>query len=332
MELNILTQDTLMRDERLHVLDGWRGCAILLLLVGHFLHPAWMNTGRAGVEFFFVLSGRLMGEILFVHGAELRGWAHRRVARLVPALWVFLAIVALAGAAGSGLNVSAGEIAAAAGFYINHSHGLSAIPQLQHIWSLCVEAHCYLLLAAVAWLMRGKSLSQVGLLLVGIALAMMAWGAFQSVLLERNYHDVYWRSDVRGASIIIAAGIYLLARDLKSPWIFALAVPLGFGLQAEMVPDVLKYTLGTGALAVAVATAPAAHRIVRSVLSLKALSWFGLTSYSVYIWQQPFAHSGMHWTLGILMALACGTVSYYVVETPLRRRMMAMFSRDRQQA
>ncbi|MEQ9315550.1 MAG: acyltransferase [Henriciella sp.] len=316
-----------MDRDRLHVLDGWRGCAILLLLVGHFLHPAWMNTGRAGVEFFFVLSGRLMGEILFVHGAELRGWAHRRVARLVPALWVFLAIVAIAGVSGPGLSVSAGEIAAAAGFYINYSHGLSAIPQLQHIWSLCVEAHCYLLLAAVAWLMRDKSIRQIGLVLIALALVMMAWGAFQFVLLERGYHDVYWRSDVRGASIIIASGVYLLARDFRSPWIFAFAVPLGFALQAEAVPDVIKYTLGTGALALAVATAPTAHRIVRSALSLKALSWFGLTSYSVYIWQQPFAHSGMHWTLGILLALACGAVSYYVVETPLRRAYMAALSR-----
>ena len=329
MELSIFAYAVRMREERLIVLDGWRGCAILLLLAGHFLHPAFMNTGRAGVELFFVLSGRLMGEILFVHGAELRGWAHRRVARLVPALWVYLAILAMVAATTPALSLSVGEIAAASGFYINYSHGLSAAPQLHHIWSLCVEAHCYLLLAAVAFLMREKTLREVGLVLVTIALVMMAWGALQTGLLDRTYHQVYWASDVRGASIIVSAGAFLLLRDIRTAWALPLAAAAGLGLQAEVVPDVMKYSLGTSLLAVAVATAPAAHKAVQKVLSFRTLGWFGMASYSIYIWQQPFAHSQLNWSFALLLALACGTVSYYLIETPLRRRMMVMFSRSR---
>ena len=52
-------------------LDGWRGMAILLVLIGHFYPIKAMNLGTLGVDLFFVLSGRLMADILFVQKAKL---------------------------------------------------------------------------------------------------------------------------------------------------------------------------------------------------------------------------------------------------------------------
>ncbi|MER8439084.1 hypothetical protein NKH36_02770 [Mesorhizobium sp. M1312] len=57
--------DTSSRTRLAH-LDGWRGLSIVLVLIGHFFPVPGINLGVMGVEFFFVLSGRLMAEILFV--------------------------------------------------------------------------------------------------------------------------------------------------------------------------------------------------------------------------------------------------------------------------
>jgi peptidoglycan/LPS O-acetylase OafA/YrhL len=58
--------------QRIPALDGWRGVAILLVLLEHvtqysrFKYRNWANLGSFGVDIFFVLSGyiitaRLMG-------------------------------------------------------------------------------------------------------------------------------------------------------------------------------------------------------------------------------------------------------------------------------
>jgi peptidoglycan/LPS O-acetylase OafA/YrhL len=56
---------------RLSYLDGWRGLAIICVLAGHFLFIKSFNLGPFGVELFFVLSGRLMADILFVFREDL---------------------------------------------------------------------------------------------------------------------------------------------------------------------------------------------------------------------------------------------------------------------
>ncbi len=56
-------------DQAHHVLalDGWRGLAVIVVLMGHFGADRYVpNVSSFGVDLFFVLSGRLMADILFV--------------------------------------------------------------------------------------------------------------------------------------------------------------------------------------------------------------------------------------------------------------------------
>ncbi|WP_245464644.1 acyltransferase family protein [Mesorhizobium sp. M1E.F.Ca.ET.045.02.1.1] len=85
---------------RLAYLDGWRGLSIALVLIGHFFPVPGINLGVLGVEFFFVLSGRLMGEILFIERFPLKKFFKRRFSRIYPALLVFVA-TAMIGLAGT---------------------------------------------------------------------------------------------------------------------------------------------------------------------------------------------------------------------------------------
>jgi hypothetical protein len=82
-------------------LDGWRGGVVLLLLVGHLeLLPTISGhsfyTGRLGVECFFVLSGRLMAEILFVRQTPIGIIYWRRISRIFTAFWLFLGVLTFA--------------------------------------------------------------------------------------------------------------------------------------------------------------------------------------------------------------------------------------------
>jgi peptidoglycan/LPS O-acetylase OafA/YrhL len=308
-------------DNRLEALDGWRGCAIIALLAGHFLTPIFLNSGlnagRLGVELFFVLSGRLMAEALFVQRSDLGGWAVRRVARLVPALWFFLAAILIATALAVDWTLTPAELLSAATFTLNYTHGAEAASQLQHVWSLCVEAHTYVVMALIAWFGRSLPLRQIAFALLALAALAMICGVIQSGWLGMPYYDVYWRSDVRGASILVAAGLYLLLRDRVSSWLIAMA-PLGVILQADIVPDAVKYTLGTTCLALGVCAAPHAGPRVQAVLRAAPLRWFGLASYSIYIWQQPFAKTDLNALLMLLAAIVVGAASFYLVETPGR--------------
>src|SRR5205085_12179893 len=45
--------------------------------------------------------------------------------------------------------------------------------------------------------------------LTGLSLACLVNGAVQTWLLQYGYHDVYWRTDTRAASILLSAAIFL---------------------------------------------------------------------------------------------------------------------------
>jgi peptidoglycan/LPS O-acetylase OafA/YrhL len=106
---------------------------------------------------------------------------------------------------------------------------------------------------------------------------------------------------------------------------------IGIVLNINVIPDSVKYTAGTACLALAVATLDAAAVPFRNALSMKLLVWVGLISFSLYIWQQPFAaimphhviHHVMLRVIPLTAALACAVASYYGVERPARRWLNA---------
>jgi hypothetical protein len=87
---------------RISALDGWRGIAILLVLFDHIqdavLHRyarPWTQTGQHGVTIFFVLSGFLITSKLIEGPIGLKQFYLRRLFRLMPVAWTFLAAMAL---------------------------------------------------------------------------------------------------------------------------------------------------------------------------------------------------------------------------------------------
>ena len=74
------------------LLDNWRGWAIIFVLLGHFTSLPGVNFGRFGVDLFFVLSGRLMADLLFLKRIELPTFFYRRFSRVLPVSLLFVLI------------------------------------------------------------------------------------------------------------------------------------------------------------------------------------------------------------------------------------------------
>lgn len=312
---------------RVRYLDGWRGLSIALVLIGHFCPVPGIDLGRMGVEFFFVLSGRLMAEILFVERVPLRIFFTRRLSRIYPALLVFVLLM-LVVTRRTPLQVGPVAAATALSFTLNYAsvfaHHTGAF---DHIWSLCIEEHTYVLLAGLAFLLR-RSGTAIIILAVAAGLSMLDAGLSRH--LGQDYYAVYWRTDAHVSSILIAAALYLALLARLSSWRQAwpalswtpvVAVAVAVALNLEAVPDAIKYSAGTALLALAVCTLDLAPPNLLKVLSWPGVTLVGLWSYSLYLWQQPFYKLIGAEPVPLLLGLAvlCAIASHYGVEKPIRR-------------
>ncbi len=313
--------------KRLAYLDAWRGCAVLFVLAAHFGTAHFINLGRFGVELFFVLSGRLMAEILFIRETPLSTFFPRRFSRVYPAVFVFASLL-LATASWRGNDPTASQYLSAITFTANYAQfWIGRSPVLDHIWSLCIEEHMYLLLGLVALVHRRKPLPLIpvftALAAIGITI-----GIVQTIA-GYGYYQVYWRTDVRGASLLLGVIAYLQFHKhtpaaFSWTWLPVLLAALGLLLNVNFVPDPIKYSLGTFCLAVSLVLMARAPPLVLRFFESPMLLRAGMWSYSIYLWQQPFAKLGgspllrlAHLAIAMFFALA----SFYIVESPARRRL-----------
>ena len=325
------------KQARLAYLDGWRGVAVAAVIVGHYFPLPGINADRLGVELFFVLSGRLMADILFCQKVALPTFFKRRISRVWPALFVFVfAMLAAFHDAPGELNVSLAQAAAALTFTTNYaSLYIERSAVLDHIWSLCVEEHMYLVLALIAFLARRTKLDPLKAV-VALAMLMAANGAALTYALGLDYYAVYWRTDVRGASILMAVAVWLWldrTRWQAPAWLPIVAAAAGLLLSLGKVPDPIKYSAGTLLLAIAVCTLNRLPTILDQLLSNQIIQYVGIISFSLYLWQQPFfkliGTAPLPVPALLAVAICLALVSYYAVEVPARSYINARWARQR---
>ncbi len=326
---------------RLGYLDGWRGLAILAVLLGHFTPVEGFNFGTFGVELFFVLSGRLMADILFIKKIPLGVFYRRRLSRIYPGLLVYVLAV-WAASWRSTLAFGPKAALSALTFVSNYSvlvPGLYRTPVLDHIWSLCVEEHAYVLLGIIAYFASKRGFSARALIAL-LTLAAMLDGIISSAVFQQNYFDVYWRTDVHVASILSAVSFYLMCEKYRTklhamsfmPLVPVIAFAASVLLNIQEVPHAIKYSLGTLCLALSVCTLESAPSAVLRALSNTPLRYIGIASYSLYLWQQPFykiladSHEPAAIVATIVPAVICGLISYFLIETPARKWLNARWS------
>jgi len=311
-------------------LDGWRGLCIVMVLLGHFAPRHLGHLAPLGVEMFFVLSGRLMAELLIGRRQPLPTFILRRASRILPLLVLYVGVIGLGLALASlaaGTPVNWLSPVASLLFFSNYlAH---PVPMLEHTWSLAVEEHSYLLLVLIAALsLRRPNIA--GWLAFALACCMLLNGAL-------IFHDgvetgpyVFWRSDVRGASVLLSFALFLLLRHRQPAasgrWLRWLSPACLLGAAASMIPadpvTPLQMTSCTLFAVVAVNTIQFAAPAFQRLLSLGTLTWLGTLSFSIYIWQQPFfiaTKGGFPAIAALPLVFICAIWSHARVEAPARR-------------
>src|SRR3954468_5234623 len=334
-------------------LDVVRGLAIVLALGWHFNHRWSGNAvldavqwpghmfGWAGVDLFFVLSGFLMGRLVLGEQTPPGGVAGprftvRRILKLWPVLYLFLALHAVFGA--EPLDSYLWQNA----LHLQNYAGTS----LPHLWSLAVEEHFYLALALLFPLFarRGGSMKLLAGILAGVlvaALALRVGGSLAGVSETR----LQWRTHFRVDSL--AAGVVLAVVSVRWPerfdrlqrlrWAWLGVAALGTAFLATVgksgpVGSTLGFTVAWLTAAAVLLLVYRARWVTRARWATAPMAALGRYSYGIYIWHVFAAQI----VLGLLdleweaatpaaqaakygAAIAIGVLATVLVERPVLR-------------
>ena len=355
----------------LPALTGLRGVAALLVTILHLWHfagqPSWRVgpldltplaiCGYLGVDLFFVLSGFLLG-LPFVRARmgdapapRLGSFWTNRIRRVLPALWVQLAILFVVGwIIGGAAPADVRELLAQATLTFN----LFDTPTLNPVyWSLPIEWDFYVVLPLLALLFaRGSGHpGNVAILLCAVLAFRVAcvwsgqeWGV-DAIPFARWLVQLPGRVDQFVLGMIAAwlvlrrAGDVALGRGLAwSGLVLILGLMWYLSAHGDVIvrlrtPQVYwHYSLiGLGFACIVSGTALGPGRILDAVLRWQPLVFVGVISYSLYLWHYPVLEAlrwlgwqralgiehGLAWWLftGACMGLVA-TLSYYATERP----------------
>ena len=324
-------------DERISIWDGWRGMAILLVLLDHFANIPGLKEGRLGVDVFFVLSGMLMSKILFEKRTALSTFYVRRFSRIIPLYWLFL-LVLFSVAAIAGLPFSIGEVIANMFFLrtylpVEPHIWASAVPT-EHLWSLNVEEHAYVLMSLITLLLTGLIKPALALLALSALSLLTVFGFYFATDYPR---DIYFiRTETAVCFVFLSAAYNLLKAqyDIRvNPWVPVITMFLAFACYSMDLPKLLRVAVAPFLLAFTVNHLQEIAPVMRRLLTMGWLRYLGLWSFSIYIWQQPFymfkSSIPLPSPIIALVTVAVGMASFYWYEQPVRSWINVHFARKK---
>lgn len=336
-----------MAGRHLPGLDGLRAIAVFTVIVYHFGIGA--VPGDLGVSGFFVLSGFLITWLLLKEyqatgTVSLRRFYTRRLLRIFPAYYVFLAATfALDYVRGD--RWAPGLLQSGVFYLVNYYNALHGHPttSIAHAWSLAIEEQFYLLWPLLLLVLLRGGRRRAARVLGGLIVAVVAWRSVAYLGLHLGSAYVYNAFDTRFDNLAIGCGLALCADSRGIQRVAGLVTSSSLAPVATLGLIVLSrigigatyhYTLGYTIEAILVAVL-----IVQMLLLHRTRAWswlespmvryLGAISYPLYLWHAWGLTIGHRFTMagvagefvaGVLACVLLASGSYYLVE----RRFLAL--------
>lgn len=310
-------------------LDGIRGFAISVIMFGHFAAglTTWAGTRLFGVslslDWFFIMSGYLITALLLEEWSNsrtvsMRSFYMRRGFRLLPALYVFLAVFLAFALLTPWVPVSEKQAVGEAGLAAIYMYPIALIVKggdafLFHLWSLSVEEWFYLVWPMFLVFFGLRPGSRNRLRTVTWTLIVICVGAF--VLrcigsydpLSRLVYSLRPDSLAWGALLAIAIRKYEDVRTPRFDRVLGIAGPIGavgalwcMFANYPRSPGVSDLRFHDEAfrswnfrLGIVFAVLFVMHLALRPegrlgrLMSWRPMAFVGLLSYAMYLWHQP---------------------------------------------
>lgn len=296
------------RPQRIQELDGWRAVSVALVILHHLLtfqYPRLLArfpieasisyyAGPLGVKIFFVISGFVICRLLIIEeittgSVSLKAFYCRRVFRIIPPLYLYLATIAIL--LGAGLVHDKWNAIFTSALFLNDAHFM--VPWFMgHTWSLAVEEQFYLVFPTMWIMTRPQWRNRVFLATFAFC---VAWNQLLSVS--------SWGSTVPGKTraglACICCGVLMAINEVRARRI---AVKIPSFVVAIMMVILLLHPLHNNSPAksfydglmtplfialVLIYSVEKGHWL-RTFLCSKPMQAVGLTSYGIYLWQQVF--------------------------------------------
>lgn len=330
-------------------IDGLRAVAVLSVL---FFHAGFsvVPGGFVGVDVFFVISGFLITSIITNEvksgGFTYSRFYERRIRRLLPPLIPVLLSSLLAAfflLDTPQFNEFVYSLYASVGFLANwfflasvdYFGGPGELTPLLHIWSLSIEEQFYFVFPALLILVLKKRESAALPIFLALAIASLLYSTL--LLYQDARADAFYNSPARFWELLVGAmlAVYGKPQQLsgKKADIFEIT---GATLIAISIVFYTKesYFPGAAALLPVLGTALIIYgggqgRFVSPILKSRLFVAVGLISYSLYLWHWPIlvfikiispGASASLMLFGLLLSFVMATLSYYLVEGPIRRK------------
>lgn len=336
---------------RIPSLDGIRGLSILMVVFGHAFRNYFhhIDIANLGVRIFFIISAYLIVGILknnIIKGTfSLKFFYFKRMMRTFPAFYFYIFCVYVLLNWLDFFDVSQfwrGPV------YLENYHSRSVWKSQQwfvgHSWSLAVEEQFYILVSVLFLLVSKNKIT------LKIANYIFLLLFFASPLLRASFFLFDFYPDVMTGSIhrsfetvvdsIAIGGIMALTPlktlkenkiikylDSKTYILFALVLAIQFlnsvfirevfGLKIRFIYNLFGISIINISFAIIIFNSinKFSSSTFKKALNSRILSYIGLLSYSIYLWQQVWLY---RWDIPLAYKFigisVCSLLSYYLIE------------------